>query len=316
MMALKAHGVDVDEDTVNKVMGAQPMRGASWENAIAAAQHFGFRVHMVVPATVKMLKEWTDQGIPVMIAWNPEGREWSHASLVYDVREDGTVYVADPNCPDPEQTTRKVSSDDFYHKWFEKWPDYLVRRPAMAIEREITPEGRQMVASQKTAAVPQVHQEGIHNQVDQAFVDRLRHLVPEMIHEGSPTGGLTVMTEDYASGDVYVSPEKSKPGWYLLIGEKVPVGTVISVVGQVQKVAKSPTPVQPKKKTDNKVVVEPSKPRSDAAKALAQRGGAGSGVHKNREDDFEKGRTRKPKHKKDWTDKEASDRLADRYLEK
>jgi len=149
MMCLRAHGIDVDEDTVNDVMGAAPMRGASWERAFAAAQHFGFRTHLVCPATLGQVKAWTDAGVPVMIAWNPEGRDWSHASVVFDVSADGMVSVADPNIPDPEQTVRVVSKDEFYHKWFEKWPDYLVRRPAMAVMREVTSDGRQVAASKK-----------------------------------------------------------------------------------------------------------------------------------------------------------------------
>jgi predicted double-glycine peptidase len=146
-MCLKAHGMNTNEDAVNEVMGAVPMRGASWENALACAQHFGFRATLVVPATLKQIKAWTDVGTPVMIAWNPEGRDWSHASVVFDVDDEFNVSVADPNIPDPDQTVRVVTKDEFYHKWFEKWPNYLVRRPAMAVEREITPEGRQMLAS-------------------------------------------------------------------------------------------------------------------------------------------------------------------------
>lgn len=87
-----------------------------------------------------------------MIAWNPEGREWSHASLVFDVDREGNVWVADPNIPDPEETIRVVPKKEFYGKWFEKWPNYLVRRPAMAIEREITSEGLQRVASTSSSA--------------------------------------------------------------------------------------------------------------------------------------------------------------------
>jgi hypothetical protein len=151
-MALKAHGVqDCDEDTVNKVMGAKPMQGASWEQALACAQHYGMRATLTSPCTVKQLKAWTDAGTPVMIAWNPEGREWSHASVVFDVDDDYNVSVADPNIPDPDETVRVVSKDEFYHKWFEKWPNYLVRRPAMAIEREVTKDGRQVMAMQKAA---------------------------------------------------------------------------------------------------------------------------------------------------------------------
>ena len=157
MMCLQALGHECDEDEVNKVMGARPMKGASWEQALACAQHYGCRATLTMPSTVSQLKEWTDKGVPVMIAWNPEGRDWSHASVVFDVtEEDGEVYVhvADPNIPDPEETVRKVTKGEFYSKWSEKWPNYLVRRPACAIEREITPKGRQVMASNKTALSP------------------------------------------------------------------------------------------------------------------------------------------------------------------
>ena len=156
MMCLQALGHECDEDEVNKVMGARPMKGASWEQALACAQHYGCRATLTMPSTVSQLKEWTDKGVPVMIAWNPEGRDWSHASVVFDVTEEnGEVYVhvADPNIPDPEETVRKVTKGEFYSKWSEKWPNYLVRRPACAIEREITPKGRQVMASNKTARV-------------------------------------------------------------------------------------------------------------------------------------------------------------------
>lgn len=145
-MALQAQGADFDEDTVNKVMGCKPMQGASWEQALAAAQHFGMRATLVTPCPMSTLKEWTDRGVAVMIAWNPEGRDWSHASVVFDVT-DTHVHVADPNLPDPDETVRIVPREDFLKKWFEKWPDYLVRRPALAIEREITSDGRQVKAS-------------------------------------------------------------------------------------------------------------------------------------------------------------------------
>ena len=155
-MCLTANGVDADEDTVNEVMGAQPMRGAAWEQALASAQHYGMRATLTVPATLSQVKAWTDKGVPVMIAWNPEGREWSHASVVIDVVPCEThgfmVHIADPNIPDPEQTVRVVTRDDFYKKWYEKFPHYMVRRPAMAVEREVTPDGRQVMASTRTAA--------------------------------------------------------------------------------------------------------------------------------------------------------------------
>ena len=153
-MCLRALGVSKEEssiDTVNRVMGAKPMQGATWEDAIACAQHYGKRITLICPATVKQLKEFTDRGIPLMIAWNPEGRDWSHASVVFDVDEDLNVHVADPNIPDPDETVRVMPKGEFYKKWFEKWPNYLVRRPAMAIEPEISKDGRQMVASKTTS---------------------------------------------------------------------------------------------------------------------------------------------------------------------
>jgi len=147
MMCLQALGHDVDEDEVNKVMGARPMKGASWEQALACAQHYGVRATLTTPSTVQQLKEWTDAGKPVMIAWNPEDREWSHASVVFDVDDDLNVYVADPNIPDPDETVRVMPKSEFYKKWYEKWPNYLVRRPALMLDREITPDGRQVMAS-------------------------------------------------------------------------------------------------------------------------------------------------------------------------
>jgi len=145
-MCLRALGVDCLEDEVNRVMGSRPMKGASWENALACGQHYGMRCTLVCPATTPQLREWTDRGVPVMIAWNPENRPWSHASVVFDVDEDLNVHVADPNIPDPDETVRVVPKSEFYRKWYEKWPDYLVRRPAMAVEREVTTDGRQVVA--------------------------------------------------------------------------------------------------------------------------------------------------------------------------
>ena len=173
MMCLQALGHDITEDEVNRVMGARPMKGASWEQALAAAQHFGCRATLTMPSTVGQLREWTDQGIPIMIAWNPEGRDWSHASTVFDVTDDlpnpipanatvisgaaeggSWVWVADPNLPNPEKTTRIVSENDFYSKWYEKWPDYLVRRPACAIEREISASGQQRMAASRAPTPP------------------------------------------------------------------------------------------------------------------------------------------------------------------
>lgn len=150
-MALKALGVTLcGEDKVNEVMGAAPMQGASWEQIAAAANHYGCRSTLVVPSTLAQVKGWTDAGKPVLIGWNPEDRPWSHASLVFDVT-DTTVFVADPNCPDPAQTVREVPIADFYKKWSEEWNGYKVRRPAMLIDREVDSEGRQVMASTRQA---------------------------------------------------------------------------------------------------------------------------------------------------------------------
>jgi len=151
-MALNALGVKCSEDDINKVIGAKPMQGARWEEVLACAQYFGIRATLTTPSTLTQVKEWTDSGKPVLIAWNPEGRDWSHASLIFDVTgEKGSyeVHIADPNIPNPDKTVRIVGEDDFYSKWFEKWPNYLVRRPALMLDREITLEGRQVMASEK-----------------------------------------------------------------------------------------------------------------------------------------------------------------------
>jgi hypothetical protein len=155
--ALKAHGKNVSEDDVNKVLGAAPMAGATWEAMLATVQYFGLRGSLIVPSTPRMLKAWTDQGLPVLIAWNPENRPWSHASVVFDVVEgaDGVlqVHVMDPNIPNPSRFVRVLNEDEFCQKWGEKVSDSLiVRRPAMVVEREVTVEGRQVKASTRTAA--------------------------------------------------------------------------------------------------------------------------------------------------------------------
>jgi len=153
---LRAHGKDQTEADVNRIMGAGPLRGATWESLMGAAQYFGLRATLVVPATLTQLKNWTDQGVPVVIAYNPEGRPWSHASVVYDVTgegEDTMIHVMDPNIPDPDRTVRVYKKADFYKIWSEKVGDsIIIRRPACAIEREVTPEGRQVMASMKKKA--------------------------------------------------------------------------------------------------------------------------------------------------------------------
>lgn len=229
---LNALGHTCTEDEVNEVMGARPMKGAAWEQALACAQHYGVRGTLVCPSTVPQLRSWTDAGKPVMIAWNPEGREWSHASVVFEVSDElpspvppectvtgesgPWVWVADSNIPNPEKTVRIVCADVFYSKWFEKWPNYLVRRPALMLDREITPDGRQVMASP--------HQ-------------------------------------------------------------------VVAL-----HLAKSPTQVVPPKDRTRETHKDPTKNRDLGAIGLIERGGAGAGKHKNKQD-FERGHARAPKHK-------------------
>lgn len=152
---LKAHGKDQTEADVNRVMGAGAMRGATWEDLTAAAQYFGMRSTLVIPSTVNQLRAWNDRGIPVVIAYNPEGRPWSHASVVFDVTGEGPdtmIHIMDPNIPDPDETVRVMSKSDFYKIWGESLGDkMLIRRPACAVEREVTPDGRQVMASRKIA---------------------------------------------------------------------------------------------------------------------------------------------------------------------
>lgn len=134
MMCLRAHGIECSEKEVGKVMGVKPMEGASWDDAIVCAQHYGCRVTLVCPSSISQLREWTQAGTPVIIGWNPEGRPWSHASVVLDVKRDGTVVVADPNMPDPDEMVREVPKSEFYQQWEDgDDPQTMVRRSAMAV---------------------------------------------------------------------------------------------------------------------------------------------------------------------------------------
>lgn len=168
--ALKAHGKDMTEAGVNKVLGASPMGGATWEAMLATVQYFGLRGTLVVPSTIAQLKGWTDAGIPVVIAWNPEGRPWSHASCVFHVDDEQNVHVMDPNIPDPSETVRVVPKSEFYRKWAEAVGDNLiVRRPAMSVEREVTVDGRQVMASGKEA----IFFQGVTREMDRLRREKL-----------------------------------------------------------------------------------------------------------------------------------------------
>lgn len=140
-MALEALGLPADEAAVSKIMRPDPIEGASWDALITAAQHFGARCTLLVPATVEQLKALTDRGLPVIICWTPRDRPWSHASVVFDVDDAGTVFVADPNLPDPGQTVVAVPKSEFYDKWYEGRDMSMTRRPALVLEREIDANG-------------------------------------------------------------------------------------------------------------------------------------------------------------------------------
>ena len=147
-MCLQALGAEhADEDTVNKTLGALPMRGACWEQALACCNHYGFRSTLIVPATLPQLKEYTNQGFPIVIAYNPEGKDWSHASVIFDIDDELNVHIADPNMADPDETVRVMSKSDFYKVWSEPYNGYTIRRPAMIIQPEISKDGRQLLAS-------------------------------------------------------------------------------------------------------------------------------------------------------------------------
>jgi ABC-type bacteriocin/lantibiotic exporter with double-glycine peptidase domain len=148
-MCLESFGYKLTEEQVDRFfIKAKPFVGASWDQIMACMQYFGLRTTLVVPSTVLQIKSWIEQGSPVIISWNPENKEWSHSSVVFDVVEDMggklKVFVADPNIVNPSQTVRVLDEDDFYAKWYSKGGNGVVmRRPAMRIEREIDAGGKQ-----------------------------------------------------------------------------------------------------------------------------------------------------------------------------
>ena len=296
--ALRAHGKNVSEDEVNRVLGASPMAGASWEAMLATVQYFGCRGTLVVPSTPRMLKAWTDAGIPVVIAWNPENRPWSHASTVYDVVEgdDGklTVYIMDPNIPNPSQTTRVVGEDEFCQKWGEKVSDSLiVRRPAMAVELEVSAQGRQMVASSYPIKVRNPGQlDAAARRVMQEFEDG--DLSYKDLHEYLTRRGFEPQPlHDYAK--LEADPEYQ--AWLKRnthrAGANMSDDTHVAKAKETVKIKKEDMP----------------KPRhgTEWVQDVVRRPGAGK--HHTREDDVSKGRSRKPKHKDEWSNREANDAL-------
>ena len=230
-MALQAVGIPAAEcqtERVNAVLGAMPLQGASWEQAAGAASHYGCRTTLVIPSTLAQVRKWTDAGTPVLIGWNT-GNEWSHASLVFDVT-DTKVFVADPNLPNPDTLVWEGTHDEFYAKWWEKSAQgYKIRRPAMAVEREITTSGRQVMAStQRTTPA---------SRVASAYLNAKSHDVKE---KRDPSV-VTIKKEDLPKNRLGPEVTTRRPG----------------------------------------------------------------GPMHNRTDDVESGRSRKPKHKQNWSDKDA-----------
>lgn len=362
MMCLQANGVDTNEDEVNRVMGARPMKGAAWEDALACAQHYGMRATLTVPSTIKQLKAWTDQGIPVMIAWNPEGREWSHASVAYHVSEgpietvsedqivqgEGPglyVWVADPNIPHPDKTTRIVHEDVFYGKWYEKWPNYLVRRPACAIETEVTPEGRQVMASNVRIAkladqwmntsTSEQQQEITRtgggrspNQTGSSAMLMRQGLTPVdfMFGEALPHRRPIVMQGEELQdrkGNLWFFVGMDENGKALLAKTEREMKQMSRQLvedrlhHQVVAAKRKSQPVTEPKDKNAPVQGEGPKRRNVVVQEMIERGGAGAGGHKNKgqRGTGQKGKgkqQRHPKHKQDL--RRVAERVADRYL--
>ena len=156
-MCFKALGLNLDEEAVNLVLKASPMQGASWEDALQTAQHFGVRATFTSPGTLELVKKSTDKGDPAIISWSPEGNPWSHASVIFDVK-DGNVHIADPNMPNPNKTVRVVPEDEFYSKWVEKGTNFNFRRPVLILSREVTKDGKHVMASLEKSWGPMMPQ--------------------------------------------------------------------------------------------------------------------------------------------------------------
>ena len=242
-MALNSLGKDLTEDQVNRILGAEPKKGARWEEAIATIQYFGCRATLTAPSTLAQIKEWTDSWRPVLIAWNPEGRPWSHASCVFhveqgppeiwaeDVGDDAQiqgsgpglyVWVADPNIPDPSKTYRIVHEREFYEKWGEDWGDFIVRRPALMVDLEITQDGRQVMASDKSAGRKGKRPQRVNAPKDPKEQYRVRGKAPKQRNEiakemaanrgqGNP-GAHHTRTRDVATGRSR-KPKHRKRDW-------------------------------------------------------------------------------------------------------
>jgi len=301
-MCLRALDHDVTEDEVNAVMGARPMKGAAWEQALACAQHYGCRATLTMPATVEQLKEWTDAGVPIMIAWNPEGRPWSHASVVFDVDDDLNVFVADPNMPNPKKTVRVVPEDEFYGKWYEKFPDYLVRRPACAIAREITEAGTQV-------RVAAVHEQSRPNDSTLYRVTRKGEHWPFILKTRGPNNRWYINFQaDLDFIVTWLKVEGIDPRKVALVDKANPKQKTLSRQARAERRKKPQS-----QKTRMKAPKGEVKRRNTVQQQVREQGGmGGAGAHKNRTRSVEKGHSRKPKHRKPL--QAAIERVANGFL--
>jgi hypothetical protein len=347
-MCLIANGVDPEIatlDHVSKVMNVQPRRGASFEDIMAAAQYYGQRATLIMPSTLRQVKEATDNGFPVVIGWNPEGRPWSHASVIFDVDSDLTVSVADPNCPDPEDTVRKIPKDEFYKKWIEESSHgYLIRRPALIIEPEITQDGRQIMASMKKTAEPaDCWRDGLRGRdLAECYMGFPDDLGPDDIahvkrYFPSFSGGQRSrppkarMTKErkgqIAALDALLAKRPDR--FAQSVRDQLVKGRSLSekqlkVVRQILyknrmrgeadlfRAASEEMQIMAKKKKHRKKKdpLKPKKDRNPVSQAMAEGYSSGDGVHKNRSNDVAKGRSRKPKHKNKFKQDQGMDREA------
>ena len=328
--AIKAYGRDITEEDVNRVMGAAPMSGATWEAMMATLQYFGFRGTLVIPATPRMLKEWTDQGIPVLIGWNPEGRPWSHASTVFDVTEDETgltIHTMDPNIPNPTKTVRSMHEDEFCQKWYEKMSDTLiVRRPACAVTLEVSTQGQQKVASMDRYV--DEHGRGRDDEGNrwQHGPSGYRSTGPSMKSEDIRAALQTALNKQPGNNFIQSLLQQHNQGRRLSQKQLEAAANILRKMG-LPAYANLLT----KTAGDNMAGFQTQEDKRDKARRLVikqedivQRNpvveqmlnrGWGAGSHHNRSRDVETGRSRKPKHKKRF-DMEASIRnVVDRYTD-
>jgi hypothetical protein len=143
-----------------------------------------------------MLKKATDNGYPILIAWNPRNRPWSHASVVFDVTgEPGSylIHVMDPNLADPSKSVMVLSEEDFYSKWYEKVSEeILVRRPGCIVEREVSKEGRQMIASLDQKVLAAAKAKSLRKGLIAAGFPQFEKRNPKLDHQGKPTQSRSV----------------------------------------------------------------------------------------------------------------------------